>query len=125
MKNGSTLRVGLDVHKESIAVAYAGEEGTEAVYVGEIGTRQCDTATTSSARTTFAWRPRRRLCTSIPCRPRARTLDKPRDTNTRNASAPARLTLRCVPWKCGSTHPRPKLHSRSPFIRGTLGPFVH
>jgi len=42
MKNGSTLRVGLDVHKESIAVAYAGEDGTEAVYVGEIGTRQCD-----------------------------------------------------------------------------------
>src|SRR2546428_3363088 len=42
MKNGSTLRVGLDVHKESIAVAYAGEAGTEAVYVGEIGTRQCD-----------------------------------------------------------------------------------
>src|SRR3989442_15186210 len=42
MKNGSTLRVGLDVHKESIAVAYAGDEGTEAVYVGEIGTRQCD-----------------------------------------------------------------------------------
>ena len=42
MKNGSTLRVGLDIHKESIAVAYAGKEGTEPVYVGEIGTRQCD-----------------------------------------------------------------------------------
>src|SRR2546426_2859417 len=42
MKNGSTLRVGLDVHKESIAVAYAGEAGTDPVYVGEIGTRQCD-----------------------------------------------------------------------------------
>src|SRR5437867_9766907 len=42
MKNGSTLRVGLDVHKESIAVAYAGEVGTDPVYVGEIGTRQCD-----------------------------------------------------------------------------------
>jgi len=42
MKNGSTLRVGLDVHKESIAVAYAGKEGTEPVYVGEIGTRQGD-----------------------------------------------------------------------------------
>src|SRR5437867_13164081 len=42
MENGSTLRVGLDVHKESIAVAYAGKDGTEPVYVGEIGTRQCD-----------------------------------------------------------------------------------
>jgi len=38
-----TLYVGLDVHKDSIAVAYAPEErGTEAVSRGAIGTRQCD-----------------------------------------------------------------------------------
>jgi transposase len=38
-----SLYVGLDVHKESIAVAYAPEErGTEVVSLGAIGTRQCD-----------------------------------------------------------------------------------
>jgi transposase len=38
-----TLYVGLDVHKESIAVAYAPEErGAEVVSLGSIGTRQCD-----------------------------------------------------------------------------------
>jgi transposase len=38
-----TLYVGLDVHKDSIAVAYAPEErGTEVVSLGAIGTRQCD-----------------------------------------------------------------------------------
>jgi len=42
MKNGSTLHVGLDVHKDSIAVAYAGEEGTAPVSLGSIGTRRCD-----------------------------------------------------------------------------------
>ncbi len=43
MKNGSTLRVGLDVHKDSIAVAYASEEASTApVHLGPIGTRQCD-----------------------------------------------------------------------------------
>ena len=37
------LFVGLDVHKESIAVAYAPQEpGSEAVALGNIGTRQCD-----------------------------------------------------------------------------------
>lgn len=37
------LYIGLDVHKESIAVAYAPEErGTEVVSLGAIGTRQCD-----------------------------------------------------------------------------------
>ena len=39
----TTLYVGLDVHKESIAVAYAPEErGTEVVSLGAIGPRQCD-----------------------------------------------------------------------------------
>ncbi|MGA2613984.1 MAG: hypothetical protein ABSG38_11090 [Spirochaetia bacterium] len=34
---------GLDVHKESIAVAYAPDaQGSEGIYLGPIGTRQCD-----------------------------------------------------------------------------------
>src|SRR5512145_3095134 len=38
-----TLYVGFDVHKESIAVAYAPEDrGAEVVSLGAIGTRQCD-----------------------------------------------------------------------------------
>src|SRR5258705_7393938 len=42
-ESSKTLYVGLDVHKESIAVAYAPEErGTEVVSLGAIGTRQCD-----------------------------------------------------------------------------------
>jgi transposase len=43
MRHSSTLYGGLDVHKESIAVAYAPEErGAEGVFLGTIGTRQCD-----------------------------------------------------------------------------------
>ena len=42
-ESSKTLYVGLDVHKESIAVAYAFEErGAEVVSLGAIGTRQCD-----------------------------------------------------------------------------------
>jgi transposase len=38
-----SLYVGLDVHKDSIAVAYAPEDrGAEVVSLGSIGTRQCD-----------------------------------------------------------------------------------
>src|SRR5215470_17300056 len=43
MHQSSTLYVGLDVHKESIAVAYvAHEHHAEVVSLGNIGTRQCD-----------------------------------------------------------------------------------
>ena len=43
MAHSSTLFVGLDVHKETIAVAYVGEEREAAVVSwGTIGTRQCD-----------------------------------------------------------------------------------
>jgi transposase len=46
MSHFNTLYVGLDVHKESIAVAYAPEErGAEVVFLGTIGTRQCDVDT--------------------------------------------------------------------------------
>ena len=39
----TTLYVGLDVHKDSIAVAYAPElRGAEIISLGNIGTRQCD-----------------------------------------------------------------------------------
>jgi transposase len=43
MPQASTLYVGLDVHKESIAVAYVAQDhGAEVTYLGTIGTRQCD-----------------------------------------------------------------------------------
>src|ERR671919_777513 len=43
MKHSSTLYIGLDVHKESIAVAYATEKrNSEVIFLGTIGTRQCD-----------------------------------------------------------------------------------
>lgn len=42
-QSSTTLYVGLDVHKDSIAVAYAPEaRGMEIVSLGNIGTRQCD-----------------------------------------------------------------------------------
>src|SRR2546428_288410 len=43
MQQSRTLSVGLDVHKESIAVAsVAQDHGAEVVSLGTIGTRQCD-----------------------------------------------------------------------------------
>ena len=43
MQQSSTLYVGLDVHKESIAVAYIAQEPhAEVISLGNIGTRQCD-----------------------------------------------------------------------------------
>ena len=43
MSQSRTLYIGLDVHKDSIAVAYVAEEhGAEVTELGTIGTRQCD-----------------------------------------------------------------------------------
>jgi transposase len=43
MHNSTTLSVGLDVHKDSIAVAYVAQEhGAEVTYLGPIGTRHID-----------------------------------------------------------------------------------
>jgi transposase len=43
MSQSSTLYVGMDVHKDSIAVAYiANDHHAEVVSFGNIGTRQCD-----------------------------------------------------------------------------------
>jgi transposase len=43
MAQASTLFIGLDVHKETIAVAYVAEEReAEVVFLGTSGTRQCD-----------------------------------------------------------------------------------
>src|SRR5262244_4030553 len=43
MQQSSTLYVGLDVHKESIAVAYVAQDhGAEVISLGTIETRQCD-----------------------------------------------------------------------------------
>jgi transposase len=43
MSHSSTLYIGLDVHKESMAVAYVAQEpDAEVIYLGTIGTRQVD-----------------------------------------------------------------------------------
>ena len=43
MTQSSTLYVGMDVHKESIAVAYVAQgHGAEVISLGTVGTRQCD-----------------------------------------------------------------------------------
>lgn len=43
MRHSSTLYVGRDVHRETIAVAYAPEgRSSEVALVGTIGRRQCD-----------------------------------------------------------------------------------
>src|ERR671927_1260810 len=43
MSQSSTLFIGMDVHKDTIAVAYVAQDhGAEVTYLGAIGTRQCD-----------------------------------------------------------------------------------
>jgi transposase len=43
MSHSSTLFIGMDVHKDTIAVAYVAQEhGAEVTSLGTIGTRPCD-----------------------------------------------------------------------------------
>ena len=43
MSQSRTLFIGMDVHKDAIAVAYVAQDhGAEVTYLGAIGTRQCD-----------------------------------------------------------------------------------
>jgi len=43
MAQSRTLVMGMDVHKDTIAVAYVAQDhGAEVTYLGTIGTRQCD-----------------------------------------------------------------------------------
>ena len=43
MSQSRTLFIGMDVHKESIAVAYVAQDhGAAVTYLGTIGPRQCD-----------------------------------------------------------------------------------
>ena len=43
MSQSRTLLIGMDVHKDAIAVAYVAQDhGAEVMYLGTIGTRQCD-----------------------------------------------------------------------------------
>jgi transposase len=43
MSPSRTLFIGMDVHKDSITVAYVAQDhGAEVMYLGAIGTRQCD-----------------------------------------------------------------------------------
>jgi transposase len=43
MSQSSTLFIGMDVHKDAMAVAYVAQDhGAEVTYRGSLGTRQCD-----------------------------------------------------------------------------------
>ena len=43
MSQSNTLFIGMDVHKDTIAVAYVAQApGAEVTYLGTVGTRQCD-----------------------------------------------------------------------------------
>jgi hypothetical protein len=60
-ESSKTLHVGLDVHKDSIAVAYAPEDrGAEVVPLGEIGTRQSDIDKLVGRNTHYGSRSKRR-----------------------------------------------------------------
>ena len=72
MSQSTTLYVGLDVHKESIAVAYAPEDrSAEAVFLGPIGSRQYDIdkllrrLQSKATHLGFAYKPTRPDCRSL------------------------------------------------------------
>ena len=85
MPQSSTLYVGMDVHKESIAVAYVAQEhGAEVVSLGTIGTRQCDIdklirqlqSKSQAARLRLRSRSLRLLALSLPDEKRLRLLGR-------------------------------------------------
>ena len=61
MAQSTPLFVGLDVHKDSIAVAHAGGDAAPPVFVGEIGSRQVDIDQLALPIQTRQIRTRRRL----------------------------------------------------------------
>ncbi|MCC7413007.1 MAG: hypothetical protein IT495_15435 [Gammaproteobacteria bacterium] len=70
----TTLFVGLDGHKDSIAVAYAPASGASAVVsVGAIGTRQCDSDEPVRSLKSKA----SRLLVRHYCRPKSSSTDSP------------------------------------------------
>ena len=67
MSQSSTLFIGMDVHKDSIAVAYVAQEhGAEVASLGTLGTRQCAIAQRLRTRPSTA-PPRRWRSAAGPC----------------------------------------------------------